>query len=167
MSDRKSLSVSIGTHQQLERLGTKFNLSHKDLIGLMAQYFTVTKADPRDLKADVPDVAIKKLTQKVDTLDKRVIAFIREQEKELLKPILSEVKAMRTQMGTDPTRPGSGNALTADQLEEQLTGVVEAVQQLLQISFRAALVDNALRPEYKQQADKLIQEQNQPAPKKR
>ena len=167
MSDRKSLSVSAPTHQQLERLGTKFSLSHKDLIGLMAQYFTVTKADPRDLKADVPDVAIKKLIQKVDTLDKRVIAFIREQEKELLKPILSEVKAIRTQISPDPTRPGGSNALTADQLEEQLTGVVEAMQQLLQISFRAALVDNALRAEYKEQADALIREQNKPAPKKR
>ncbi|NID13831.1 BfmA/BtgA family mobilization protein [Fibrivirga algicola] len=158
MSDRKSLSVSAGTHQQLERLGTKFGLSHKDLIGVMAQYFTVTKTDPRDTKADVPDVALKKLTEKVDTLDKRMIGFIREQEKELLKPILSEVKAMRTQIGQ-----GSGSTgITSEQLEEQLTSVVEAVQTLMRLSFRTALVDNALRPEYKQQTDELIKQQNKP-----
>lgn len=159
MGDRKSLSVSVGTHQQLERLATKFGLSHKDLIGTMAQYFTVTKTDPRDTKADVPDVALKKLTEKVDTLDKRMIGFIREQEKELLKPILSEVKAMRTQIGQ-----GSGSTgITPAQLEEQLTGVVEAVQTLLRLSFRTALVDNALRPEYRQQTDELIKQQNKPA----
>lgn len=158
MSDRKSLSVSAGTHQQLERLATKFGLSHKDLIGAMAQYFTVTKTDPRDTKADVPDVALKKLTEKVDTLDKRMIGFIREQEKELLKPILSEVKAMRTQIGQGSDDVG----ITPVQLEEQLTGVVEAVQTLLRLSFRTALVDNALRPEYRQQTDELIKQQNKP-----
>ena len=158
MSDRKSLSVSLGTHQQLERLGTKFSLSHKDLITLMAHYFTVTKIDPRDTKADVPDVALKKLTEKVDALDKRMIGFIREQEKELLKPILSEVKAMRTQIG----QVSASNGITADQLEEQLTSVVEAIQTLMRLSFRTALVDNALRPEYKQQTDDLIKQQNKP-----
>lgn len=159
MSDRKSLSVSAGTHQQLERLGTKFGLSHKDLIAVMAQYFTVTKTDPRDTKADVPDVALKKLTQKVDTLDKRMIGFIREQEKELLKPILSEVKAMRTQIGQDS---GNGGPITAEHLEEQLTNVVGAIQTLIRLSFRTALVDNALRLEYKQQTDELIQQQDKP-----
>jgi hypothetical protein len=159
MSDRKSLSVSAGTHQQLERLGDKFGLSHKDLIAVMAQYFTVTKVDPRDTKADVPDVALKKVAQKVDTLDKRLIGFIREQEKELLKPILSEVRAMRTQIGPGS---GGGNTITPEHLEEQLTGVVEAVQTLMRLSFRTALVDNALRPEYKQQTDDLIQQQNKP-----
>lgn len=158
MSDRKSLSVSAGTHQQLERLGTKFGLSHKDLVAVMVQYFTVTKTDPRDTKADIPDVSLKKLTEKVDALDKRVIGFIREQEKELLKPILSEVRAMRTQIGQESS---NDNPVTAEYLEEQLTSVVGAVQTLLRLSFRTALVDNALRPEYKQQADELIQQQNE------
>lgn len=159
MSDRKSLSVSAGTHQQLERLGDKFGLSHKDLIAVMVQYFTVTKVDPRDTKADVPDVAMRKMAQKVDTLDKRMIGFIREQEKELLKPILSEVRAMRTQIGQGS---GSRGPITADHLEEQLTSVVEAIQTLMRLSFRTALVDNALRPEYKQQTDDLIKQQNKP-----
>jgi hypothetical protein len=158
MSERKSLSVSSGTHQQLERLGDKFGLSHKDLIAVMVQYFTATKIDPRDTKADTPDVALKKMAQKVDTLDKRLIGFIREQEKELLKPILSEVRAMRTQIGQGE----SSNVITPEHLEEQLTGVVGAVQTLMRLSFRTALVDNALRPEYKQQTDELIQQQDNP-----
>ena len=159
MSDRKSLSVSAGTHQQLERLGDKFGLSHKDLIAVMAQYFTVTKTDPRDTKADIPDVALKKIAQKVDTLDKRMIGFIREQEKELLKPILSEVRAMRTQIGQDS---GGSDTITPEHLEEQLTSVVGAIQTLMRLSFRTALVDNALRPEYRQQTDELIRQQDNP-----
>lgn len=160
MSDRKSLSVSEGTHRQLARLGEKFDLSHKDLIGAMVQFFIVTKADPRDTKADVPDVALKKLTEKVDGLDKRMIGFIRAQEKDLLKPILAEVRAMHTQIGQSPS---PDRVLTPAELEEQLTGVVEAMQTLLRLSFRTALVDNALRPEYRQQTDELIQQENKPA----
>lgn len=160
MTERKTLSITTGTHRQLERLGQTFGLSHKDLITAMAQYFTATKADPRDPKADMHDVALRKMGQKVDTLDKRMIGFIREQEKELLKPILSEVRALRTQIG----EPVATSGIDADQLEEQLTGVVEAVQTLLRLSFRTALVDNALRPEYRQQIDTLIQQQNHTQP---
>jgi hypothetical protein len=159
MSDRKSLAVSLGTHQQLERLGDKLGLSNKELISVMVQFFAVTKLDPRYPKADSPDVALKKLTDKVDALDKRFIGFIREQEKELLKPILSEVRAMRTQIGQDSS---GSDTLTPAHLEEQLTGVVEAVQTLMRLSFRTALVDNALRPEYKQQTDELIRQQDKP-----
>lgn len=157
MIDRKSLAVSLGTHQQLERLGDKLGLSNKELIGVMVQFFAVTKLDPRYPKADSPDVALKKLTDKVDALDKRFIGFIREQEKEILKPMRADVQALR-----QASEPGSGTSLTPAHLEEQLTGVVEAMQMLLRLSFRTALVDNALRPEYKQQTDELIRQQANP-----
>lgn len=159
MSDRKSVLVSAVTHQQLERLGEKYNLSHKDLVGAMAQFFITTKADPRDVKADVPDVALKKLTDKVDGLDKRMIGFIREQERELLKPILAEVRALRPPAGAGPGLP---LGITAEHLEEQLTAVVGAVQSLIQLSFRSAFVDNALRPEYRRQADAWLNESETP-----
>jgi uncharacterized protein YidB (DUF937 family) len=155
MSDRKSLAVSLGTHQQLERLGDKLGLSNKELIGVMVQFFAVTKLDPRYPKADSPDVALKKLTDKVDALDKRFIGFIREQEKEILKPMRADVQALR-----QASESGLEVSLTPAQLEEQLTGVVEAMQTLLRLSFRTALVDNALRSEYKQQVDQLIAQQN-------
>jgi nucleoid-associated protein YejK len=116
MSDRKSLAVSLGTHQQLERLGDKLGLSNKELISVMVQFFAITKLDPRYPKADSPDVVLKKLTDKVDALDKRFIGFIREQEKEILKPMQADVQALR-----QAAESGSGAGLTAGQLEEQLT----------------------------------------------
>lgn len=155
MTDRKSLSISLGTHRQLEKLGDQLGLSHKDLVSAMVQFFAVTKLDPRYPKADSPDIVLKKLTDKVDALDKRFIGFIREQEKAILKPMQADVQALR-----QASELGSPTGLTPAQLEEQLTGVVEAVQTLLRLSFRTALVDNALRSEYKQQADQLIAQQN-------
>jgi hypothetical protein len=155
MSDRKSLSISLGTHRQLEKLGDQLGLSHKDLVSAMVQFFAVTKLDPRYPKADAPDVTLKKLTDKVDALDKRFIGFIREQEKAILKPMQADIQALRQALEST-----SSTGLTPAQLEEQLTGVVEAMQTLLRLSFRTALVDNALRSEYKQQADQLIAQQN-------
>lgn len=149
MDDRKTIHISLGAHRQLEKLGDQLGLSHKDLIATMLQFFAVTKMDPRYPKADSPETVLKKLSDKVDSLDKRFIGFIREQEKEILRPMRADVQAMRQEA-----------ILTPDQLEEQLTGVVEAVQTLLRVSFRTALVDNALRTEYKQQADALIAQQN-------
>jgi hypothetical protein len=145
MIDRKTLSISLGTHRQLAKLGDQLDLSHKDLVAVMLQFFAVTKLDPRYPKADTPDVILKKLTEKVDSLDKRFIGFIREQEKAILKPMQADVQALR-----------QGPMLTPIQLEEQLTGVVEAIQLLIQVSFRTALVDNALRTDYKQQTDQLL-----------
>jgi hypothetical protein len=132
MADIKTVSVSVGTHRQLERLAEKFGLSHKDLVGAMVQYFTVTKADPRDPKADTPDVALKKMAEKVDGLDKRLIGFIREQEKELLKPILSEIRAARSELRTVPSAPppkaqptpGGLSAADLQRLSEQLQAMV-------------------------------------------
>lgn len=148
-TDRKSISLTLGTHQQLDRMAQKMDLPMKDLVTLMVHFFAVTGLDPRQPKADDSGTALRKLSDKVDSLDKRFIGFIREQEKEILKPMLADVQALR-QVST----------LTPAQLEEQLTGVVEAMQTLLQVSFRTALVDNALRSEYKQQADQLLAEQN-------
>ncbi|AUD07038.1 BfmA/BtgA family mobilization protein [Spirosoma pollinicola] len=155
MNDRKSLSISLGTHRQLEKLSDQLGLSHKDLVAIMLQFFAVTKLDPRYPKADAPDIVLKKLTDKVDSLDKRFIGFIREQEKEILKPMRADVQALR-----QAVESGLGGGVTPQQLEEQLTSVVEAVQTLVRLSFRTALVDNALRSEYKQQADQLIAQQN-------
>lgn len=155
MIDRKSLSISLGTHRQLAKLGDQLGLSHKDLVSAMVQFFAVTKLDPRYPKADAPAVVLQKLTDKVEALDKRFIGFIREQEKAILKPMQADVQALR-----QASESSLGAGLTPAQLEEQLTGVVGAVQTLLQLSFRTALVDNALRSEYKQQADQLIAQQN-------
>ncbi|SFF36788.1 BfmA/BtgA family mobilization protein [Spirosoma endophyticum] len=148
-TDRKSVALHVGTHQQLDRMAQKMGLPMTDVITSMLHFFAVTGLDPSQPKADDPATALKKLTDKVESLDKRFIGFIREQEKEILRPMRADVQAMRQEA-----------ILTPDQLEEQLTGVVEAVQTLLRVSFRTALVDNALRSDYKKQADQLIAEQN-------
>ncbi len=74
------ITASPTTFAEFDRLATSYGLSQKGLLEAMVNYFKVSKADPRDPKADNPTDAIK-------ALDKRLISFIKEQEKKTLHPM--------------------------------------------------------------------------------
>jgi hypothetical protein len=81
----KTINVPTDLHEAFERMADSYGLSQIGLMQAMMQYFKATKADPRDPKADNPTDAIK-------ALDKRLISFIRQQEKEILKPLADDAK---------------------------------------------------------------------------
>jgi len=80
MPKYKTVNANESDFAEFERLANAHSLTNTALFSAMVQYFKVTKADPRDPKADNPTDAIK-------ALDKRLISFIREQEKKTLNPI--------------------------------------------------------------------------------
>ena len=88
----KTISVSETTFSEFERMAASYGLSNKGLLEAMVTYFKVSKADPRDPQADNPTDAIK-------ALDRRLISFIREQEKKILIPIKEAVFDMASTEG--------------------------------------------------------------------
>ncbi|MVM35626.1 hypothetical protein GO755_36755 [Spirosoma sp. HMF4905] len=74
------ITASEATFTEFERLANSYGLTNKGLLEAMVNYFKVSKADPRDPKADNPTDAIK-------ALDKRLVSFIKEQEKKTLHPM--------------------------------------------------------------------------------
>lgn len=80
MGRYKTISVSEVTFNEFERIANSYGLTNKGLVEAMLIYFKVTKADPRSPQADNPTDAIK-------ALDKRIVGFIREQEKKILLPM--------------------------------------------------------------------------------
>ena len=80
MGRYKTISVEPTTFATFERMADSYGLTNKGLIEAMLLYFQATKADPRHPQADNPTDAIK-------ALDKRLISFIKEQEKKLLSPM--------------------------------------------------------------------------------
>lgn len=84
MASYKTISVSEETFKDFERMAESYGLTNKGLVEAMLTYFKVTKADPRSPQADNPTDAIK-------ALDKRLVSFIKEQEKKLLIPIKEAV----------------------------------------------------------------------------
>ena len=80
----KSIDVDPDLYEVFKKLAKSYDMTNKDLFGAMVRYFNATKADPRDPKADNPTDAIK-------ALDRRLISFIKQQEKEQLRPIKDEL----------------------------------------------------------------------------
>lgn len=87
------ITASPTTFADFEKLAQEYGLTNKGLLAAMVQYFKVTKADPRDPKADNPTDAIK-------ALDKRLIGFIKEQEKKILIPMKEAVFDIASTEGT-------------------------------------------------------------------
>ena len=93
----KSIDVDPELYEDFKKLAKSYGMTNKDLFGAMVRYFNATKADPRDPKADNPTDAIK-------ALDKRLIGFIREQEKKILRPLTDDVQVLTKLLQEDVPR---------------------------------------------------------------
>lgn len=123
----KSIDVDPDAYEAFRTLAKSYNMTSKDLFGAMVQYFRATKADPRDAKADNPTDAIK-------ALDKRLISFIREQEKKILRPLSDDMQVLLTLLQEDlPKRLAQshmrtiGGAIRPELLNPQFTEALQKV----------------------------------------
>jgi len=115
------VTASSATFADFEKLAQQYRLNNKGLLAAMVQYFKATKADPRDPKADNPTDAIK-------ALDRRLISFIRQQEKEQLRPIKDElILISRKLYELDDPKTGVGRIEHLRKINERLRQVAEKV----------------------------------------
>ena len=115
------VTASPATFAEFEKLADQYGLTNKGLLAAMVQYFKATKADPRDPKADNPTDAIK-------ALDRRLISFIKQQEKEQLRPIKDElILISRKLYEMDDAKTGVGKIEHLRKINERLRQVAEKV----------------------------------------
>jgi hypothetical protein len=82
---------------RLVKLAQLHGLSQKELLAEMVGYFERSQADPRaGGKGESLSDQLSKLDKRVD----RVIGFIREQEKAILKPLRDEVRVLSCRVAT-------------------------------------------------------------------
>ncbi|WP_298246114.1 BfmA/BtgA family mobilization protein [uncultured Christiangramia sp.] len=81
---KKSILISTYHHKELAKLSDAFGFSYYKLVEEMITYFKKTGINPLDSKNENPSMALK-------TLDKRLISFIKIQERDILKPLRQEV----------------------------------------------------------------------------
>jgi hypothetical protein len=117
----KSIDVDPDLFEDFKKLAKSYDMTNKDLFGAMVRYFNATKADPRDPKADNPTDAIK-------ALDRRLISFIKQQEKEQLRPIKDElVLISRKLYELDDAKTGVGKIEHLRKINERLRLVAQKV----------------------------------------
>lgn len=119
--EHTTLSIDKPLADEMARLAKSYGLTKKGLLVAMLQYFKATKADPRDPKADNPTDAIK-------ALDRRLISFIKQQEKEQLRPIKDElILISRKLYELDDAQTGVGKIEHLRKINERLRKVAEKV----------------------------------------
>ena len=111
----KTINADEAAYEGFRQLAKECKLTSPELVATMVQYFRVTKADPREPTGPDLTTLLAKLGAKIDGLDKRTIGFIREQEKQYLKPILAEVQAHKV---LSSPAPGAPAGLSDAQLQE-------------------------------------------------
>ena len=117
----KSIDVDPDLYEDFKKLGKAYKLTNKDLFSAMVRYFQATKADPRDPKTDNPTDAIK-------ALDRRLISFIKQQEKEQLRPIKDElILISRKLYEMDDPASGVGKVEHLRKMNERLRLIAEKV----------------------------------------
>jgi phosphoenolpyruvate-protein kinase (PTS system EI component) len=117
----KSIDVDPDLYEDFKKLAKTYKLTNKDLFSAMIRYFQATKADPRDPKTDNPTDAIK-------ALDRRLISFIKQQEKEQLRPIKDElILISRKLYEMDDPASGVGKVEHLRKMNERLRLIAEKV----------------------------------------
>lgn len=81
---KKSIAIEEKPHSELKKLAEALNMNLGALIHEMIYYFKNTGIDPKDAVNKNPSAM-------VSALDKRIVSFMKVQERDILKPLRQEV----------------------------------------------------------------------------
>ena len=81
---KKSIIINQNFHKELKKLSEAFNLPIGRLVEQMIVYFKMTGINPKNAINENPSAMVK-------VLDKRIVSFLKVQERDILKPLRSEV----------------------------------------------------------------------------
>lgn len=79
----KSIQIQERHHKDLQKLSESLGQSYGKLVEKMILYFKRTGINPDDLKNESP-------SHRIQQLDKRLVSFLRVQERDILKPLRQE-----------------------------------------------------------------------------
>lgn len=81
---KKSILIKEFHHKELVTISKTFGSQYGDLVGSMIIYFKKTGINPVEAINENPAAMVK-------VLDKRIVSFLKVQERDILKPLRSEV----------------------------------------------------------------------------
>ena len=82
--NKKSIIINKKAHNELVKLSEAFNSPYGKLIEAMIYYFKKTGINPKNAVNENPSTIVK-------ILDKRIVSFLKVQERDILKPLRADV----------------------------------------------------------------------------
>ena len=80
----KSVIIDEKAHLELVKLSKTFKMNYGSFVSEMIYYFKKTGVDPKEAQNKNP-------SELIGTLDRRIVSFIKVQERDILKPLRQEV----------------------------------------------------------------------------
>lgn len=105
MGKYKTINATPASWEALDKMAAEMGTSKTDLLDKMVAYISITKADITRPKE--PD-SVQALVKKVADLDKRIIGFIKNQEKQILKPMQTEIEIISKEIGAAQLKENLG-----------------------------------------------------------
>lgn len=81
---KKSVIINHKAHKELSKISEAFNCPYGSLVESMIYYFKKTGINPKDAVNENPSIAVK-------ALDRRIVSFLKVQERDILIPLRNEV----------------------------------------------------------------------------
>ena len=81
---KKSILIDEKSHKDLSKLSESLGLNYGTLVQEMIYYFKKTGIDPKDAENKNPSLMVA-------ALDKRIVSFLKVQERDILKPLRQDV----------------------------------------------------------------------------
>lgn len=81
---KKSIIINHKAHKELSKISETLNCNYGSLVESMIYYFKKTGINPMDAVNENPSIAVK-------ALDRRIVSFLKVQERDILKPLRNEV----------------------------------------------------------------------------
>lgn len=121
MAKEKLRHIVVGEARfaDFEKLARSYDLSNKEMLETMIHFFKVTQMDPRHVTSTSAADAIK-------ALDRRLISFIRQQEKEQLRPMKDELALITRKLyAFDDEDTGLGKVTHLRKMNERLKQIAQ------------------------------------------
>jgi len=91
---KKSIIINQIAHKELTKLSESLRMQYGNLVEAMIFYFKHTGIDPKDAINKNPSVMVK-------SLDKRIVSFLKVQERDILKPLRQDIFEFQKEIKND------------------------------------------------------------------
>lgn len=129
---KKSILVNETIHKELSRLTSQFNTNFGQLVGEMVLFFKKTGINPKAPLKENPSILVKQL-------DKRIVSFLKVQERDILKPMRADIYQYHKSQENISSTEREFLISQFNELTEKVEGISKELKKQRQVQLEIAV----------------------------